>query len=103
MNLHELSISQIQDQISSGKITAAEVFSYFQKRTSELNPKLNAFATLVNETPTQLTGQGALAGIPLGIKEVFSQAGVRTSAGSKMLENFVPPYTCTLVNRLTEA
>lgn len=103
MHLHELSISQIQDQISSGKLTPAEVFAHFQKRTEELNPALNAFATIVREAPMQFSGKGALAGIPLGIKEVFSQAGVRTSAGSKMLKNFVPPYTCTLVNRLNDA
>lgn len=41
--------------------------------------------------------------MPIGIKDVFSQAGVRNSAGSKILENFKPPYTCTVVKRLEEA
>lgn len=102
MELHELSLSQIQDQLTSGKVTAAEVFAHFQKRAQELNAHLNAFATIA-ETPAQFATTGSLAGIPLGIKDVFSQAGVRNSAGSKMLENFVPPYTCTVVNRLRAA
>ncbi len=102
MNLHELSILQIQEQISSGKITPADVFSHFKKRTEELNPKLNAFATIADSS-IPLTGKGSLAGIPLGIKEVFCQTGIRTSAGSKILENFTPPYTCTVVNRLNDS
>jgi aspartyl-tRNA(Asn)/glutamyl-tRNA(Gln) amidotransferase subunit A len=44
-----------------------------------------------------------LAGIPLGIKEVFAQSGVKTSAGSKMIESFAPPYNATLIEQLKQA
>jgi aspartyl-tRNA(Asn)/glutamyl-tRNA(Gln) amidotransferase subunit A len=103
MNLHELSLSQIQEQISNGKTTPAEVFSYFQNRAKKLNPELNAFATLVEGMPNFPVGSSLLGGMPIGIKDVFSQAGIRNSAGSKILENFKPPYTCTVVERLQKA
>ena len=45
----------------------------------------------------------ALGGVPVGIKDVMATQGVRTTAGSKILENFVPPYDCTAVARLESA
>lgn len=57
MDLHELSLSQIQDLISSGKTTPAEVFSYFQNRAKKLNPELNAFATITEEIPATTSGK----------------------------------------------
>src|SRR5262249_60700240 len=54
-----------------------------------------------------LAGQGAalppLAGVPVGIKDVMVTRGVRTTAGSKILEHFIPPYDCTAVTRLEGA
>ncbi len=102
MSLESFSLSQIHTAIHGGKFSPDEVFEYFRKRTSDLNPELNAFVT-IGETPISNNLEGLLGGIPLGIKDVFTQAGVRTSAGSKILENFVPPYTCTVVNRLKSA
>lgn len=56
MNLHELSILQIQELIATGKISPADVFAHFKKRAEELNPKLNAFATIA-ETPAVFSGK----------------------------------------------
>lgn len=57
MDLHELSLSQIQELISSGKTTSSEVFSYFQNRAKKLNPELNAFATIAEGVPTSRSGK----------------------------------------------
>lgn len=102
MNFHESSISQIREALKRGETTPEQVFRFFQERSVALNGKLNAFVMIEKETPI-LPDSGPLAGIPIGVKDVFCQKGVRTSAGSKMLEHFVPPYTSTVVNRLKDA
>ncbi len=102
MELHRLSLLAIRDLISSGQITPAEVFAYFKNRAAKFNPELGAFVTLAESAPTA-DPTSKLAGIPLGVKDVFSQIDVRTSAGSKMLENFAPPYDATTIERLKKA
>jgi aspartyl-tRNA(Asn)/glutamyl-tRNA(Gln) amidotransferase subunit A len=58
----------------------------------------------IADTPAVFASSNTpLTGIPLGIKEVFAQSGVRTSAGSKMIEHFAPPYNATLIERLKQA
>lgn len=101
MELHRLSLLEIRDLVHSGKITSQEVFTYFKDRAANLNPKLGAFVTLAESAPS-VDANSKLAGIPIGVKDVFSQTGIRTSAGSKMLENFAPPYDCTIIERLKD-
>src|SRR5690606_8395522 len=52
---------------------------------------------------TDSAATGALSGIPIAIKDLFCTEGVTTTAGSRMLENYVPPYTATAVRRLQDA
>lgn len=110
MDLTFASISEIAEAIQTKKVSAKEVTEHFQKRTQDLNGKLNAFTSL-NEKALQeaealdariARGEsgGRLAGVPFGIKEMFCTKGLRTTAGSKILENFVPPYDATAVARL---
>src|SRR5277367_5128091 len=111
--LHNLSIGELSRSLSSGQISSVELTRHFLARIERLNPALNALITI---TPEQaLLGAqaadrrlaagetGRLLGIPLIHKDIFCTDGVRTSCGSKMLDNFVAPYDATVVARLKGA
>ncbi len=61
---------------------------------------LNAVLTVVEEVESR---EGTLSGLPVAVKDNITTAGIRTTAGSKILENYVPPYDATVVKRLKEA
>ena len=92
-------------QISSVELTQAYV-----KAIEALNPRLNAYITVAGEGAVDAArasdarrakGEaGALEGIPLGIKDLFATEGMRTTAGSNILGNFVPPYESTVSGNL---
>ncbi len=113
MTLHNLSLGELAEQLASRRISSVELTRHFLARIERLNPSLNALITL--------TADGALAsasaadarlaagerapllGIPLIHKDIFCTDGVRTSCGSRMLDNFVAPYDATVVTRLKAA
>lgn len=113
MDLTFASMDEIAQAVRSKKMSAQEVTKHFQKRIDSLDGKLNSF-TSRNEQALKYAEDldvrigrgedvGALAGVPFGIKEMFCTKGLRTTAGSKILENFVPPYDATAVARLKKA
>lgn len=113
MDLLKTPITALANSVRSKKISAVEVTKYFLDRIASLNPKLNAFITVnkdalkeAEEVDAKIArgeDPGLLAGVPIGIKDSICTDGLRTTAASKMLENFVPPYSATLVHRLREA
>ncbi|MFS4458980.1 Asp-tRNA(Asn)/Glu-tRNA(Gln) amidotransferase subunit GatA [Bdellovibrio sp. HCB2-146] len=113
MDLTLSSISEIAEAVQSKKVSAKEVTAHFQNRIESLDGKLNSF-TAKNENALReaealdvriAKGEsvGALAGVPFGIKEMLCTKGLPTTAASKILENFVPPYDATVVDRLKKA
>ncbi len=113
MELSFASMSEIAHAVRTKKVSAKEVAQHFQKRIHALDKKLNSF-TSINEKSIQEAEQidarlskgeevGPLAGVPFGIKEMFCTQGIATTACSKILENFVPPYDATVVARLKKA
>lgn len=113
MDLTFASISEIAEAVKTRKVSVKEVTLHFQKRIESLNPKLNAFtstnplaiqeAEALDARITKGEDVGVLAGVPFGIKEMFCTKGLTTTAGSKILENFVPPYDATAVARLKKS
>ncbi len=113
MELTFASMTDIAEAIRTKKVSAKEVAQHFEKRIKTIDSKLNSFTSL-NESAIKdaeaidariAKGEevGALAGVPFGIKEMFCTKGLLTTAGSKILSNFVPPYDATVVERLKKS
>ncbi len=109
-----LSISEIREGLQKKEFSAAELATAAIEYAERENPKTNAFLTFsstralaaANRVDARIAkGEypGALAGVPLGVKDVIVTEGLRTTCGSKMLERYVPPYDATAVMRLEEA
>ncbi len=110
MNITFSSFREISEAIKTKKVSAVEVTKHFLDRIQLLDTKLNSFITL-NENAIQQAQNiddqikagdvlGPLAGIPFGIKDMLCTKNLRTTAGSKILENFIPPYDSTVVKKL---
>jgi aspartyl-tRNA(Asn)/glutamyl-tRNA(Gln) amidotransferase subunit A len=107
-------IQGVREALAAKKISARELAAEHYKRIAARNPELNAFLTLSEERAyaqadrvDALVAAGTplppLAGVPVAIKDVLSTRGVRTTCGSKILEQYVPPYDATAVERLEAA
>src|SRR6266404_9972163 len=107
-------IERVREALASKKISARELATDYYERIEARNPELNAYLTLSQERAfaqadrmDALVAAGkplpALAGVPLAVKDVISTRGVRTTCGSKILENYIPPYDATAVERLEAA
>ena len=101
----------IRDQIVAGETSATEVCREHLTRIEQANPQLNAFNTIIAERALeradlidrrQVSGEslGPLAGVPIAIKDNLCVRGVRTTASSRILDQFIPPYDATVVQRL---
>lgn len=109
-DLNKLTITEARDLLRSGKISAVELTRACLDRIDQVEARINAFITVTaDEAMKQAAvadrriGSGEappLCGIPIGIKDVYCTAGVRTTCASKILANFVPPYDATSVARL---
>src|SRR5882757_4483582 len=107
-------IDGVAEALASKKISARELAADYYKRIEARDPELNAYLTLSKDRALAqadrvdaliATGKPLppLAGVPVAIKDVISTRGVRTTCGSKILENYVPPYDATAVQRLEAA
>ena len=114
MDLNTLTIEQARRAVAEGKITATGLAEQFYAKIDKEDKQIGAYLTLSRERALEkaaaidaLAKRGdplpTLAGVPMGIKDVMVTRGLRTTAGSKILENYIPPYTCTAVARLEAA
>jgi aspartyl-tRNA(Asn)/glutamyl-tRNA(Gln) amidotransferase subunit A len=101
---------EIRDGIAAGSVTALEVCDAALARIEARNPTLNAFLTIAAErarerarTVDSAKHSGTLAGVPIALKDNLLTRGIPTTASSRMLAHFVPPYSATVVHRLEEA
>jgi aspartyl-tRNA(Asn)/glutamyl-tRNA(Gln) amidotransferase subunit A len=103
MKLLGKSVTELRSLIEKKEITPTEVFSYFEKRAQKYNDKFNAYLTPsdINLKTTDL--KKPLGGIPMAVKDNFCTAGVRTTASAKVLDQFIPPYSATVIERLLNA
>jgi aspartyl-tRNA(Asn)/glutamyl-tRNA(Gln) amidotransferase subunit A len=107
-------IDAIRAAIAESKTTATALANDFYARIKEEDSEIGAFLTLSEKRAlaqaARIDAMAAageplppLAGVPVAIKDVMITSGVRTTAGSKILDNFIPPYDCTAVARLEAA
>ncbi|MEN8142408.1 MAG: Asp-tRNA(Asn)/Glu-tRNA(Gln) amidotransferase subunit GatA [Thermodesulfobacteriota bacterium] len=113
MELNKLTIHQLQEMLASGEVSSVEITEAVLARIDQVEKKVGAYITLDGDNALVRAAEadrnrgsgenGPLAGIPIALKDVVCTDGLRTTCGSKILENFVPPYDATLVAKLKEA
>lgn len=106
--------SQLADLLRTREVSAVEVAQAHLDRIADVDDAVHAFLHIDTEgalntarsvDSKRAAGEqlGTLAGVPLGLKDILATKGLPTTAGSRMLENWVPPYDATVVTRLREA
>jgi aspartyl-tRNA(Asn)/glutamyl-tRNA(Gln) amidotransferase subunit A len=114
MELKSLTIDAARSAIQERKTTAAALAEAHYAKIEKDDPQIGAYLTLCKDRAmaqaARMDGLAAkgeklppLGGVPVGIKDVMTTKGVRSTAGSKILENFVAPYDCTAVARMEAA
>jgi len=114
MNLEFVTIDAVRSAIQKRETSATELTESYYKSIESKDPQVGAYLTVCKERAfakakeidalaTRGDALPALAGVPVGIKDVLVTSGVRTTAGSKVLGKYVPPYNSTAVSRLEAA
>ncbi|MDD5037446.1 MAG: Asp-tRNA(Asn)/Glu-tRNA(Gln) amidotransferase subunit GatA, partial [Methylococcaceae bacterium] len=111
--MHNKTIAELSAGLHNKEFSSLELTEHFLARIRQHDAHINAFVTVTGEqalgqarsADTRLAqGQaGPLTGIPIAQKDIFCTRGVRTSCGSKMLDNFISPYDATVVERFNQA
>src|SRR5690554_2471369 len=111
--MHDKTLTELAASLEAGEFTSRELTEHLLARIARLDGELNSFITVTPERAladadaadaARARGEaGPLTGLPVAIKDLFCTEGVLTTAGSKMLANFVSPYDATVVERLKAA
>jgi aspartyl-tRNA(Asn)/glutamyl-tRNA(Gln) amidotransferase subunit A len=109
MNPYELTIGQALEKLKKGELSSRELTLSCLKRIEEVDDRIKAFICVNRERALAMADRadtkkggdrGAFCGIPVSIKDLLCTKGIATTCGSKILENFIPPYNATVVDRL---
>ena len=111
MNITDLTVHELQEKIKSKELSATEITEAYCNRINEKEKDVDSFVTTyldeainkAKEIDTKIQNgeiKGEYAGIPIGIKDNICVNGTRTTCSSKILENFIAPYSATVVEKL---
>jgi aspartyl-tRNA(Asn)/glutamyl-tRNA(Gln) amidotransferase subunit A len=111
--MHTHTLAELAQKLRAKEFSVTELTQALLARVEASQPTLNAFVTVTREQALAQARQadaafaagkaGPLTGLPLAHKDIFCTAGIKTSCGSKMLDNFVSPYDATVVEKLNAA
>ncbi|WP_288130797.1 Asp-tRNA(Asn)/Glu-tRNA(Gln) amidotransferase subunit GatA [Microbulbifer sp.] len=111
--MHQLTIAEIIRGLRDRQFSSVEITSHLLERIQQVDGHYNSFITVTGDQALEQAAAAdarlaegnapALCGVPIAHKDIFCTHGVRTSCGSKMLDNFVPPYDATVVDNLLQA
>ncbi|WP_202740919.1 MULTISPECIES: Asp-tRNA(Asn)/Glu-tRNA(Gln) amidotransferase subunit GatA [Acinetobacter] len=112
-DLHRLSIRELSEGLKTAQFSSRELTEHYLKRIAKIDPKVKSYVTVTAEqalaeadaadAALKSGNAHALAGIPLAHKDIFCTQGIKTTAGSKMLDNFISPYDATVVAKAKAA
>lgn len=113
MNFEYLELTELRKLLDEKKVSSVELTKYFLNRIKELDPKLNSFITVVEkealhqakEADEFINSPGEnfpLTGIPYAAKDLFVTKGIRSTAASKILDNYIAPYDATAIKKIKD-
>jgi len=113
MKSNRLTIHELQEKLRDGSITSVEVTESVYRRIASVEERVHSYITLMEEYAIGQAREadrrikegnaGELTGIPIALKDILCTKGIRTTCGSRILENFIPPYDATIVRKLKDA
>lgn len=111
--MHNQTLTALSQQLRTKKMSSVELTQHYLQRIQQYNTQLNAFISVTTDlalTQARLADAriaagkgGPLTGIPIAQKDIFCTQGIKTSCGSKMLDNFIAPYDATSVEQFNAA
>ena len=111
--MHQKTLAQLAASLKAGEFSSVELTQHYLDRIAQLDGTYNSYISVTAENALEqakaadarrAAGDASpLTGIPIAHKDIFCTEGVRTSCGSKMLDNFVPPYNATVVENFNTA
>lgn len=112
--MHNRTLAQLSEDLSKKDFSSVELTKHYLERIKKFDSSLNSFITVsedlaleqakkADQTRSSNSNCHPLTGIPFAHKDIFCTKGVKTSCGSRMLDNFISPYNATVVNKLFDA
>lgn len=109
-----MTIKEAAEKLKSGEITSVELTKQYLSKIKELNPKINAYISVLDTLAMEAADASdfrrkngevlsEIDGVPIAIKDNMAMEGTKTTAGSKILENFISPYDATVIEKLKNA
>ncbi|VAW64845.1 Aspartyl-tRNA(Asn) amidotransferase subunit A @ Glutamyl-tRNA(Gln) amidotransferase subunit A [hydrothermal vent metagenome] len=110
---HTKTLSELSALLEAGDVSSVQLTEHFLHRIEQHDEQLNCFITITREQALKAAAQadekrkagnaGALTGIPIAHKDIFCTKDIKTTCGSKMLDNFESPYNATVVEKMKQA
>ena len=107
MNITEFTVYELKEKLNNNELTALDITKAYCDRIKEKEKSIDAFVTLLTEEALNKAEEidkqnikEGLAGIPIGIKDNICTKGIKTTCSSKMLKDFISPYSATVIDKI---